>query len=83
MKMITVKDCEDLREKFEKYCETAEQHQFPLLLMIDIMMQKTMKEIRVSGEVENQEEAREMFRVVLMIIGEDSKEYQEESHGSE
>ena len=48
MKMITVKDCEDLREKFEKYCETAEQHQFPLLLMIDIMMQKTMKGIRRS-----------------------------------
>lgn len=82
MKAITVQDCEDLKQKFDKYCETAEQHQFPLLLMINLKMDATMEHIKEAGKVENQKDIRAMFRVVLRVIGEDPTEYKEENDGS-
>lgn len=78
MKEITVEDCRKLRSDFEAYCETAQQHQFPLLLMIDLKMQATLEKVEEAGVVENQKDMRAMFRVVLKTIGESDEEYQEE-----
>lgn len=77
MKEITVEDCRELRKKFERYCNNAQQHQFPLLLMIDMKMQATLEKIEEAGAVENQKDMRAMFRVVLKTIGESDEEYQE------
>ena len=78
MKTITVQDCEELKQKFDKYCETAEQHEFGKLLIVGLPLDKTMAQIRDAGEVADQKDIRAMFRVVLRTIGEDSTEYQEE-----
>lgn len=77
-KQITIDDCRELRKKFENYCNTAQQHQFPLLLMIDLKMQATLEKVEEAGVVENQKDMRAMFRVVLKTIGESDEEYQEE-----
>ena|GEM_PF-3591123 len=77
MKEITVQDCLELKEKFTKYCDTAEQHQFPMLAMVNIKLDATLAHIEKVNKVENQKEARAMFRVVLKIIGEDFSEYLE------
>lgn len=77
MKEITVQDCVQLREKFLKYCDTAEQHQFPMLAMINVKLDSTLDVIQRENKVTNQKEARAMFRVVLKIIGEDFSEYEE------
>lgn len=77
-KEITVQDCEALYEKFMKYTETAEQHEFPLLAMVNMMLDRTMAQIRASGTVENQKDARAMFRVLLKMIGQDASAYEEE-----
>lgn len=81
MKEITVQDCENLRVKFENYCEKAEQHEFPLLLMMDLKMQATLEKIREDGCVNDQKDIRAMFRVILKKIGEDATEYEEEQYG--
>ena len=77
VKEITVQDCLELKEKFTKYCDTAEQHQFPMLAMVNIKLDATLAHIEKVNKVENQKEARAMFRVVLKIIGEDFSEYLE------
>lgn len=77
MKEITVQDCVQLREKFLKYCDTAEQYQFPMLAMINVKLDSTLDVIQKENKVTNQKEARAMFRVVLKIIGEDFSEYEE------
>lgn len=82
MKIITVQDCEELKQKFDKYCETAEQHEFLILAIINMKMDATMEHIRDAGEVTNQKDIRAMFRVVLRAIGEDPTEYEEENDGS-
>ena len=79
MKHITVEDCRNLKKKFEKYCETAEQHEFVMLLITQFNMDETIKQIEKDGEVKNQKDVRAMFRVVLSLIGEDKSEYEEES----
>lgn len=78
MKHITVEDCRNLKKKFEKYCETAEQHEFVMLLITQFNMDETIKQIEKDGEVKNQKDVRAMFRVVLSLIGEDKSEYEEE-----
>lgn len=77
VKEITVQDCLDLKEKFTKYCDTAEQYQFPMLAMVNIRLDATLEHIEKVNMVENQKEARAMFRVVLRVIGEDFSEYEE------
>lgn len=79
---ITVNDCEKLYAQFTAYTETAEQHEFALLAMVNIMLDSTMARIRVCGEVRNQKDARAMFRVVLKVIGKDYSEYMEVPNGS-
>ena len=70
MKEITKQDCFDLKTKFDKYCETAEQHQFPLLLMVNIKLDQTLDDIKKFNKLPSQETCRAMFRVVLKVIGE-------------
>lgn len=77
MKEITITDCENLYNEFKKYCETAEQHQFETLLMIDIKLTQTIEKIISVGKVENQKEIMSMFRVVLKTIGKDYSKYVE------
>ena len=77
-KEITVKDCEELVMKFIAYTETAEQHEFPILIVIQTKLYKTMREIHKANAVIDQKEARAMFRVVLKAIGEDASEYRED-----
>ena len=76
-KVITVKDCKELTKKFVAYTETAEQHEFAKLVIIQGALLKTMREIRKAHEVPDQKEARAMFRVVLSAIGDDIAEYEE------
>lgn len=76
-KEITVQDCDELYDKFKKYTETAEQHEFPRLAMIHFKLKKTLAQIHTSGIVKDQKEARAMFRVVLKTIGEDASAYEE------
>lgn len=77
-KVITVKDCEELTKKFIAYTETAEQHEFAKLVIIQSALLKTMREIHKTCEVLDQKEARAMFRVVLSAIGDDISEYKED-----
>ncbi|MBR5862168.1 MAG: hypothetical protein IKZ08_02450 [Bacteroidales bacterium] len=77
-KVITVQDCTDLYAQFMKYTETAEQHEFPRLAMVHMMLNRTIAHLNAVGTVENQKDARAMFRVVLKTIGKDASEYEEE-----
>ena len=77
-KEITINDCEELYTKFRKYTETAEQHEFVLLALINNRLDISMKQIRDAGMVFNQKDTRAMFRVVLKAIGDDISEYKEE-----
>lgn len=77
MKEITIADCQQLRERFLKYCDSAEQHQFPMLAMINVRLNATVEALEKAGEVQDQKNARAMFRVVLKVMGEDFSEYKE------
>lgn len=70
---ITVQECEALYEKFLKYTETAEQHEFVQLLIIHEMLNGTK---RRNWDMP-QKQRRAMFRVVLQAIGEDYSQYKE------
>jgi len=77
MKEITIQNCEELYGKFSKYCETAEQHEFPILATVNLRLDATMEYIRKTNKMIDQKQARAMFRVVLKVIGEDCSEYEE------
>ena len=65
-KIITIEDCQALYNKFLTYTETAEQHEFPILLKLQLMMEASLKKWK--NEV-NQKEAAAMFRVVKKCTG--------------
>lgn len=73
---ITMKDCEALYQRFIKYTDTAEQHEFPILAMVHQMLDHTMA---TWTDPLDQKEARAMFRVILARIGEDITPYLEEN----
>lgn len=75
IKEITLEDVKNLRKQFEKYTQTAEQCEFPLLVTIDMRMQSTMEAYEKAGKVTDQQDARAMFRVVLQVIGGDYEQY--------
>lgn len=81
MKEITIQDCFELKAKFDDYCRTAEQHQFPMLLMVNIKLNQTLERIKEFNQLPPQEVCRSMFRVVLKIIGEDCSAYEEKKDG--
>ena len=76
-KQIEEKDLVDIIGKFEKYTETAEQHEFSILAMIQFGIQKT----DVSEIVKDQEEAKAMYRAIAKTIGEDYSEFEEPKDG--
>lgn len=82
MKTITVDDVLELRDKFDKYCERAEQHQIPILAILQMKFNTTVEHIQMVGEILNQEDARAMFRAVLQFMGEDAKDYEEPQYGN-
>ena len=65
-KTITLKDCRNLYDKFIVYTETAEQHEFPILVKAQLMMEASLK--KWENEVD-QKEAAAMFRVIKKITG--------------
>ena len=71
---ITMKDCEELFKKFLKHTGTAEQHEFAVLARVHMMLEHTLKTWK---DPIDQKEARAMFRVVLGLIGGNTKPYQE------
>ena len=77
-KIITVEDCDKLKEMFEKYCDTAEQFEFPLLTMIYVKLNNSIEDFHNADEVTDQKEARAMFRTVLKVIHADYSEYEED-----
>ena len=77
MKIITIEDCRNLKNKFERYCETAEQYEFVLLVILQTKLDKTLETIEKDGEIKDQKEIRAMFRTILRIIGENVDDYAE------
>lgn len=82
MKTITIEDCEELYNGFIRYADNAEQYKFPTLIMVDLKLQHTIEKYKEAGCIEDQEEARAMFRVLLKIIGKDCSEYEEEKESN-
>lgn len=78
MKTITLEDCHELEKRFREYTKTAEQHEFAILLMLDMKLTQTLMNYESTGEVADQNSANAMFRVILRAIGEDYSEYMEE-----
>ena len=76
MAEITVQDCEALYDRFMKYTETAEQHEFFRLLIVHEMLNGSK---RRNWDMP-QKDRRAMFRVVLKTIGEDYAQYREEEN---
>ena len=81
---ITREQCEKLRERFNDYCETAEQHEFPYLIKIESAFIATWEELDALIET-NPKALNVMFRVVLRCIGapaEEIEQYKEDSNGN-
>lgn len=77
MREITLEDCHKLKtHHFDKYCETAELHEFPILAMVGMMFEKTLEKWDRTG-IPSQKEARAMFRTVLKVTGGDASKYAE------
>lgn len=68
---ITKEDVLALREELLKYAETAEQYEFPKIMIIHMKLDKTIEVL----DRMTMEELNAMFRVVYMIIGKDFSEY--------
>ena len=78
MKIITIEDYRNLKNKFERYCETAEQYEFVLLAILQAKLDKTLETIEKDGLIKDQKEARAMFRTILLVIGENADDYKED-----
>lgn len=65
-KQITLSDCQNLYNKFIEYTETAEQHEFPILAKLQLMMEASLKKWQ---DPLNQAEAAAMFRVIKKVTG--------------
>lgn len=78
MRDITLQEVRDLRARFDQYLQTAEQHQFALLVMVEGKFRHTLKHYEEIGQVDDQKDANAMFRVVLNTMGQDFSEYKEE-----
>lgn len=68
---ITNEDVLNLQKEFKEYCEHAEQHEFAKLTMVDIMLEKSIKNLNsIDNTARNA-----MFRVIYKLIGKDYSEY--------
>ena len=79
MKSITIEDCRNLKNKFEQYCETAEQYEFVPLTILQMKLDKTLEIIEKDGMIKDQKEARAMLQTILLVIGENADDYKEVS----
>lgn len=78
MKEITINDCIELRNKFEKYCETAEQHESVMLIVIESSLKNTVDKMIECGKVDDQQYVKTIFRLTLKAIGEDYSDFEME-----
>ena len=69
---ITKEDVLNLQKEFKEYCEHAEQHEFPKLTMVDMMLERSIQRI----ETIRNKERNAMFRVIYKLIGKDYSEYE-------
>ena len=69
---ITREECEQLKKRFYKYCNSAEQHEFVKLYKIDKAIQETWKDF--DKILKNPAELNTMFRVILKAIGASKEE---------
>lgn len=68
--MRTIEEVMDLRKRFEDYLGKAEQHELPMLFIIDQKMLITIETIAQAGiEKIPESELESMFRVVEKLIG--------------
>lgn len=74
MSKISKEDCLELQKEFSKYCETAEQNQFPLLMFLDMNIHQTINNFEKISQVE----LRSMFRTIYRLIGKDYSKYEDE-----
>lgn len=51
MKQVTVEDCLELQKLFEKYFETAEQHEFIKLILIQSRIDKYISRLHHIGKI--------------------------------
>lgn len=59
-----------LKKDFEKYTQTAEQHEFVELMMIDIELNKTINYLEEdSNHILSENEFQAMVRVITKITG--------------
>lgn len=72
---ITKEDVLNLQKEFKEYCEHAEQHEFPKLTMVDMMLERSIQRIET---IENKER-NAMFRVIYKLIGKDYSDYELDS----
>lgn len=79
MAEITFQDCETLYKKFTEYKHTAEQHEFPALAMVSMILDST----KLRNWDISQKEKRSMFRVVLKVMGKDCSDYEEDVNGEQ
>lgn len=79
MTKITKVMINELKAKFDSYKDSAEQHEFVKLLIIDANFDATLKLIETDKTYirNHQKNLNAMFRVVLKAIGEDYSEYEE------
>ena len=78
MKSITIEDCRNLKNKFERYCETAEQYEFIPLTILQMKLDKTLETIEKDGMIKDQKEVRAMFQTILLVIGENADNYKKD-----
>lgn len=69
---ITKEDILNLQKEFKEYCEHAEQHEFPKLTMVDMMLERSIQRIETIGN----KERNAMFRVIYKLIGKDYSDYE-------
>lgn len=77
MPEITLEDCRKLREEYMEFCNKQEQHAFPKLLTVNLMIDATIEAVEKKGDAYPQSELRAMFRSILKIMGKDCSKYNE------
>lgn len=77
MPEIKVEDCKKLREEYMEFCNRQEQHAFPMLAVINVRIDVTIKALEEDANALPQKELRAMFRTILKIMGKDYSEYNE------
>lgn len=72
---ITKEDVLNLQKEFKEYCEHAEQHEFPKLTMVNIMLERSIQRLdTIDNTARNA-----MFRVIYKLIGKDYSDYELDS----